>query len=1352
MPLFEGLDKVMLIGSGPIVIGQAAEFDYAGTQALRALKALGLYVILVNPNPATIMTDRAAADEIYIEPLSLEVLRRIVRKTRPDGLLSTLGGQHALTLSMQLAREGFLEQEGVRLLGARLDTIDRAEDRQRFKDTMLEIGEPVIPSGVVTDIEAACALAAEIAYPVIVRPAFTLGGSGGGIAQDEAMLREIARSGLSASPIRQILVEKCIAGWKEIEFEVVRDGAGNAVCVCSMENLDPVGVHTGDSIVVAPAMTLANPEYQMLRTAALGIVHALGVEGGCNVQFALEPESFEYAVIEVNPRVSRSSALASKATGYPIAKVAAQIAVGLKLDEIANAVTGATTAFFEPAVDYAVVKFPRWPFDKFVYAKRALGTQMKATGEVMAIAPSFEAALMKAIRGAEIGMDTPRLNRLSALDDEAVLALCAAPTDERLFHLYEALARGRTVDELHALTMVDEWFLEKLKNILRMEARLMAEADASGDALSEDLYRSAKRMGFPDAAIRRLSGKSIARPLLPAYKMVDTCAAEFAAETPYFYAGYDEENEAARFIESRRGRGKRAIVLGSGPIRIGQGIEFDYASVHCVWTLKAQGYEVAMVNNNPETVSTDFDTADRLYFEPLTPEDVAGVIATERPDGVVVAFGGQTAIKLTRALADMGVTILGTQADAIDAAEDRERFDALLESLSIKRPRGASVRTPAQALEAAGRLGYPVLVRPSYVLGGQNMIIAFEDADIERYMALILEGGARSPILIDQYLPGVEVEVDAICDGEDVLIPGIMEHIERAGVHSGDSIAVYPAWNLTGPITERLIDCTKRLALGLNTLGLINIQYVIYRGEVYVIEANPRASRTIPYISKVTGLPVVELATRAMLGERLHDFGYGTGLYRAAPFSAVKVPVFSFEKLEGADSQLGPEMKSTGEVLGVGRTMQEAVYTGLLAAGEHMARGGGVLLSVRARDRRQAVRLSRVLTRLGYALYGTPGTAEAIRAAGMPCATVARMLEGHDMRRLLEQGKLSYVISNSDHGALPTRGSVQLRRVAIERGVTCLTSLDTAAALFDAIRSGYSAENIELVDIARLLEARRRLRFVKMRASGNDYIYFDCFDQQIPSPEALAVALSSRRHSIGGDGVVLIERSAAAEARVRQFNRDGTPGAVSGNALRCAAKYLYDSGRVRVTRFVIETERRSHEVRLYLQGGRAYSASVWMGRPDFTAAAVPVKLGDMPEMIEHPYPVAGEVLPISCVSMGNPHAVTFVDDVDAVDVEKLGPALERAPIFPERANASFVRVVDEATLDMRVWERGIGETLACGTAACAAVAVAVRLGYCPMGRDIEVRLPGGSMTIHQAPGGITLTGDAQKDFEGVIEV
>ncbi|MBQ1687368.1 MAG: carbamoyl-phosphate synthase large subunit, partial [Ruminococcus sp.] len=843
MPLKKDIKRVMVIGSGPIVIGQAAEFDYAGTQACRALKEEGLEVILVNSNPATIMTDNAMADKVYIEPLTLETVKRIIRKERPDSLLSTLGGQTGLTLSMQLAKEGFLEKYGVKLLGARPDTIDKAEDRQMFKDTMLEIGEPVIPSTVVNDVDSALKFAAEIGYPVIIRPAFTLGGTGGGIVSNEEELIEITSNGLELSPITQVLVEKCISGWKEIEFEVMRDSEGNVITICSMENFDPVGVHTGDSIVIAPAVTLSDKEYQMLRSAALNIISALKVEGGCNCQFALDPETFEYAVIEVNPRVSRSSALASKATGYPIAKVASKIAIGYTLDEIKNAVTGTTYACFEPAIDYVVVKFPKWPFDKFVYAKRSLGTQMKATGEVMAIAPTFEQAIMKAVRGAEISHNTLDDKEFEGYSEASVIDRLSVCDDRRIFCLYEALKRGVSVAQIHEITMIDEWFLEKLKNLVNLTNEL------KGAELTDELYLRAKKNGFLDKTIEELTGQPVQQPLYPVYKMVDTCAAEFEAQTPYFYSTFDKENEAEQFIKKNDDGKKTIIVFGSGPIRIGQGIEFDYASVHCVWALKQAGYDVVIVNNNPETVSTDFDTADRLYFEPLTNEDVMGIIKTENPYGVVVAFGGQTAIKLTKFMSDNGVNILGTSYDAIDMAEDRERFDELLEKYHIKRPRGVTVMTTEEALHVAETIGYPVLLRPSYVLGGQNMIIAFNEDDVREYMAIILAQNIENPILIDKYLQGTEIEVDAICDGEDILIPGIMEHIERAGVHSGDSIAVYPAWNITDEMTGIIVESSRNLALELQTKGLVNIQYLIYENELYVIEVNPRSSRTIPYIS-----------------------------------------------------------------------------------------------------------------------------------------------------------------------------------------------------------------------------------------------------------------------------------------------------------------------------------------------------------------------------------------------------------------------------------------------------------------------------------------------------------------------
>ena len=975
MPKNPNIEKVLVIGSGPIVIGQAAEFDYAGAQACRVLRQEGIKTVLVNSNPATIMTDKHLADAIYLEPLTAQTLRRIIALERPDGLLAGLGGQTGLTLAMQLTKDGTLDKYGVKLLGSGIDAIERAEDRERFRETLAEMGQPVIPSATCEDVETALKIADEIGYPVIVRPAYTLGGTGGGIAQDADELGSIARQGLDLSPITQVLIEKCVSGWKEIEFETMRDSAGNVIAVCSMENVDPVGIHTGDSIVVAPALTLADKEYQMLRSAALNIVGAIGIEGGCNVQFALNPESFEYAVIEVNPRVSRSSALASKATGYPIAKISTRIALGYTLDEIKNDITGKTCACFEPTVDYVVVKFPKWPFEKFAGASRKLGTQMKATGEVMAIAPSFEMALMKAVRGAELGLDT--LNALP-ISDASIAERLAAQDDRRLFTVFEALKAGLSVDEIFDITKIDRWFLWKIQNLANFEQRIK-------NGLSDEDYRKGKLLGYTDEALRRLSGIASVPGMEMHYKMVDTCGAEFDAETPYFYSSFDEECESRLFPRS----GKPVVmVLGSGPIRIGQGIEFDYSSVHCVWTLRELGYDVVIVNNNPETVSTDYDTADRLYFEPLCKEDVWNIVQLEKPVGVVVAFGGQTAIKLTEFLDKKGVTILGTSAESIDTAEDRAKFDALLERFGIRRPKGKGVLTLGEALAAAEELGYPVLLRPSYVIGGQNMCISRDRASTEKYMAGILAQGIENPVLVDKYMPGTELEVDVISDGEDVLIPGIMEHIERAGVHSGDSIAVYPPYNLSDKFLHRITDVSEKLALALGTKGLVNIQYLIWQDELYVIEVNPRASRTVPYISKVTNVPMVDLASRIMLGEKLRDLGWGTGLYRTPPYYAVKVPVFSFEKLSDANSILGPEMKSTGEVLGIGRTLAEALFKGLTAAGFRLpdAFGShGVLLSVENEDSQEILSLARRFFELGLSLYATRDTAAAI--ASMPPAT-----------------------------------------------------------------------------------------------------------------------------------------------------------------------------------------------------------------------------------------------------------------------------------------------------------------------------------------------------------------------------
>jgi carbamoyl-phosphate synthase large subunit len=1051
----------MVIGSGPIVIGQAAEFDYAGAQACRVLKAEGVNVVLVNSNPATIMTDKAMADEIYLEPLNVETVTRIIEKERPDSLLAGLGGQTGLTLAMQLSNRGVLERYGVRLLGSDMEAIDKAEDRELFRDTMKAIGQPVVPSEIANTMEEAQKAAHDIGYPVIIRPAFTLGGSGGGIANNDAELKTIAGTGLHMSPIHQILVERSIAGWKEIEFETMRDSIGNVIAVCSMENLDPVGIHTGDSIVVAPALTLADKEYQMLRSASLNMITALGIVGGCNCQFALNPGSFEYAVIEVNPRVSRSSALASKATGYPIAKITTKIALGYTLDEIKNDITGKTCACFEPALDYVVVKFPKWPFDKFAGSSRALGTQMKATGEVMAIGSSFEAALMKAVRGTENGFDT--LNAPS-LYDRPVEERLREQDDRRIFTVFEALKAGISVDEIHDITKIDRWFLDKIRNLADFELAL-----AGKKKLSKDEYIRAKHLGYTDKALQHICRAKKLPGYRFSYKMVDTCAAEFNAETPYFYSTCDEVCESRSFKRS----GKPVIlVLGSGPIRIGQGIEFDYSSVHCVWTLREMGYDVVIVNNNPETVSTDYDTADRLYFEPLTPEDVMNIIDVEKPIGVVVAFGGQTAIKLTQFLDKHGIPILGTSAEGIDLAEDRARFDKLLEKFAISRPKGMGVKTLQEAVQAAETLGYPVLLRPSYVIGGQNMTISWSDDQTRKYMKNILASGIENPVLVDKYMPGTELEVDVISDGTDVLIPGIMEHIERAGVHSGDSIAVYPPYNLSGTMLRKLCDRSTKLALALGTKGLVNIQYLIFENELYVIEVNPRASRTVPYISKVTGVPMVDIASRVMLGGKLKDMGYGTGLYRTPPCHAVKVPVFSFEKLNDANAILGPEMKSTGEVLGIGKTTAEALFKGLTAAGliipSKFDADTGVLLSVAEIDYQEILSIAEQFYDLGIKLYATTGTADTIKRQGIPVQSVSNVTESEEIYSLMEKKKIHYLIYTGAVKDSTMGDFIAIHRRAMQLGIPCLTSLDTAGALIKIIASRYTLANTELVDINKL--------------------------------------------------------------------------------------------------------------------------------------------------------------------------------------------------------------------------------------------------------------------------------------------
>ena len=1080
MPKNNDIKKVLLIGSGPIIIGQAAEFDYAGVQACRALKEEGIEIVLVNSNPATIMTDHIMADKIYIEPLTLKTVERIIEEEKPDSILSGLGGQTSLNLCMQLAHSGFLEKHNVRLLGSSKETIDKAEDRQLFKDTMASIGQPCIPSSVVTTVEAALDFAETIGYPVIVRPAFTLGGSGGGIASTREELMLTATNGLNQSPITQILVEKCVSGWKEIEFEVMRDHIGNAITVCSMENFDPVGVHTGDSIVIAPTVTLADKEYQMLRSAALNIIDALNIEGGCNCQFALNPDSFEYAVIEVNPRVSRSSALASKATGYPIAKVATKIALGYNLDEIKNAVTGTTYAAFEPAIDYVAVKFPKWPFEKFVYASRTLGTQMKATGEVMSISDSFESAIMKAVRGAELGFDTLHVPFVTELSDEELERKLCEPTDIRLFLVYEALYRGKSVDELFDITKIDRWFLYKLLKLVSYEKLLISYP------ISFEEYIEGKKLGFTDSSLIKIASKNPANSskllkfrkqdlISPTYKMVDTCSGEFAATTPYFYATYNTsdaggENEVLPFLcdDSANSKGT-IIVLGSGPIRIGQGIEFDYASVHCVKSLRDLGYTVVTINNNPETVSTDFDISDRLYFEPLCEEDVMNIIKTENPIGVVVAFGGQTSIKLTKMLNDNGINIIGTSADSIDMAEDRERFDELLIKLNINKAKAHTVMTLEEALIAANDLTYPVLLRPSYVIGGQNMTIARSDDDVSEYMKIILKNEIDNPVLIDKYIEGMEIEVDSIYDGTDLLLPGIMEHIERTGIHSGDSIAVYPAKDLTTEIEEKIVNTTKMLCEGLNAIGIVNVQYIVKDGEIYVIEVNPRASRTVPYLSKVTGIPMVDLAIKVSLGMKLKDMPYGTGLYRKPDYVTVKVPVFSFAKLSGLDTQLGPEMKSTGEVLGIGRDLTEALYKGFIAAGFALKKDGGVFISVKDSDKPEIAEIGRKFKELGFSIYATDGTAEVLLDNGVAANVVTRLpIENEKTKsamELIEDHTLSYIISTSSKGRLPERESVKLRRRATIAGIDSLTSIDTANALLKCLECKYSEDNTILVDI-----------------------------------------------------------------------------------------------------------------------------------------------------------------------------------------------------------------------------------------------------------------------------------------------
>ena len=1063
MPKNPNIKKVLVIGSGPIVIGQAAEFDYAGTQACRSLKEEGMEVVLLNSNPATIMTDKDIADRVYIEPLTVEVVEQLIQKEKPDSVLPTLGGQAGLNLAMELEEKGFLKENNVRLIGTTAQTIKKAEDRQEFKDTMEKIGEPVAASLVVHDVQAGIDFTNKIGYPVVLRPAYTLGGSGGGIAYNEEELIEILSNGLRLSRVGEVLVERCIAGWKEIEYEVMRDSVGNCITVCNMENIDPVGVHTGDSIVVAPSQTLGDKEYQMLRTSALNIITELGITGGCNVQYALNPDSFEYCVIEVNPRVSRSSALASKATGYPIAKVAAKIALGYTLDEIPNAITGKTYASFEPMLDYCVVKIPRLPFDKFISAKRTLTTQMKATGEVMSICNNFEGALMKAIRSLEQHVDSLMSYDFSHLSKDELIEELHIVDDMRIWRIAEAIRQGISYDEIHEITKIDVWFIDKLAILVEMEQALQAKE------LDEDLLREAKRLEFPDYLVAKLAGKTEEEvkalrkqyDITAAYKMVDTCAAEFAATTPYYYSVYGGENEAVETNDR-----KKVLVLGSGPIRIGQGIEFDFCSVHCTWAFKKEGYETIIINNNPETVSTDFDIADKLYFEPLTPEDVENIVNIEHPDGAVVQFGGQTAIKLTEALLKMGVPILGTSAENVDAAEDRELFDEILEQCEIPRPKGHTVFTAEEAKKAANELGYPVLVRPSYVLGGQGMQIAISDEDVDEFIGIINRIAQEHPILVDKYLQGKEIEFDAVCDGTDILIPGIMEHIERAGVHSGDSISVYPAQSISQHAKDTIVEYTKRLARSLHVIGMINIQFIVCGEDVYVIEVNPRSSRTVPYISKVTGIPIVPLATKVILGHTIRELGYEPGLQREADYIAIKMPVFSFEKIRGADIALGPEMKSTGECLGIAKTFNEALYKAFLGAGINLPKYKNMIITVKDEDKEDIVPIAQRFQALGYKIYATRNTAKALNENGVNAIRTNKIEQpSPNLMDLILGHKIDLVIDTPSQGVEHSKDGFVIRRNAIETGVNVLTSLDTATALVTSLENT-DVKKLTLIDIA----------------------------------------------------------------------------------------------------------------------------------------------------------------------------------------------------------------------------------------------------------------------------------------------
>ena len=1342
MPKRTDLKKIMIIGSGPIVIGQAAEFDYAGTQACLSLKEEGYEVILVNSNPATIMTDTSVADKVYMEPLTLEYVARILRKERPDAIVPGIGGQTGLNLAMQLEQKGVLKECQVELLGTDSDSIRRAEDREQFKELCQSIGEPVIPSQITYNLEEAKAAAAAIGYPVVLRPAFTLGGTGGGFADDEAQLVELGMQAFKLSPIHQVLIEKSVKGYKEIEFEVMRDASDRAITICGMENIDPVGVHTGDSAVVAPIMTLSDHDMKMLNDSAIKIIRTLKIQGGCNVQFALNPKTSEYFLIEINPRVSRSSALASKASGYPIARVTAKVAVGMNLDEIAVA---NTTAAFEPSLDYVVAKLPRFPFDKFSTAANTLGTQMKATGEVMGIGSTLEECLLKSVRSLEIGAQHLWLPKFQNMTKAELTEYLRQFRDDGLFAVAQLLRLGASVDEVAALTMITPFFLETIRGIVNMEQTLCTH---KGDG---ETLKQAKQMGFCDPYIARLWGvreedvyaQRVQLGLYPAYKMVDT--SHTGAYIPYFYSTYAPGAKS----EARRSDKKKVVVLGAGPIRIGQGVEFDYSTVHAVQTIRRAGYEAIIINNNPETVSTDYTTADKLYFEPLTPEDVMNILHEEQANQVIASLGGQTAINLAQPLMTRGVQIIGTDCAAIERAENRDCFEKLLLELNIPQPMGAAVTNLDDGLKAAHAVGYPVLVRPSFVLGGRAMEIVADDEMLRHYLQNAVRTGEGKPVLVDKYISGREVEVDAICDGRDVFVPGIMELVERTGVHSGDSIAVYPPFSIGDKMLKVIVDCSEKLALSLGTHGLINIQYLIYQNELYVIEVNPRASRTVPYISKVTGVPMVDLATRVMVGQPLASLGYGTGLYRQPPYVAVKVPVFSFEKITDANAALSPEMKSTGEVLGLGKNMQEALFKGLVSAGYKVEKEtrGGVLISVNHRDQPEIVNIARKLDEMGYKLYATDGTAREISRLGTDVEIVGKLGKDNRVFQLLENGRIDYVILTGSTEPIYIRDFIHLNHRCVQLGIPCLTSLDTANALTDILASRYNQRNTELIDICHLRSERQKLKFSKLQTCGNDYIFLENFHGEITCPESLCVTFCDRHYGIGADGIVLMEHSDIADAKIRLFNADGSENATAGNALRCMSKYLYDNGLVKKEDMRIETGAGVREVHLYTANGLVTSACVDMGCASLDAAAFRFAIAEK-TVVDYPVYIGGQSFNITCVDVGEPHCVAFCPRIDDVDVEFLGPRFEQAPYFPERINAEFIRVVNPSTIKMRVWERGSGEIMASGTGACAAVVAAVANGMCEKGRDVTVRAAGGDLVVNYTDEKITLTGDAKLVYTG----